>query len=104
MGGESYNAADERRVKDAAKKNSNERETELNDIKDILSRPSGMRFFKRMLADGHMFSSTFTGNSQSFFLEGHRNFMLKYFGDVCEACPEKVAALVIIQKPDEEKK
>lgn len=93
-----HNASDEQQIRDKDKKSKNERETELNDIKDILSRPSGMRFFKRMLAEGHMFSTTFTGNSQSFFLEGHRNFMLRYFGDVCEACPEKVAALVLIQK------
>lgn len=93
-----HNASDEQKVKDADKKNKNERDTELADIKDILSRPSGTRFFKRLLKEGHMFSTTFTGNSQSFFLEGHRNFMLKYFGDVCEACPEKVAQLVTIEK------
>lgn len=93
-----HNASDEQQVRDKDKKSKNERETELNDIKDILSRPSGMRFFKRLLTEGHMFSTTFTGNSQSFFLEGHRNFMLRFFGDVCEACPEKVAALVLIQK------
>lgn len=97
---EKYNAADEEQVRKREKKNKNEREQELEDIKDILSRPSGLRFFKRMMRKGQMFNTTFTGNSQTFFLEGHRNFALEYFGDVCEACPEKVADLVRVPTND----
>lgn len=95
---EPYNAADERQVRDREKKSKSERDQELEDIKDIISRPSGLRFFKRMMKMGQMFSTTFTGNSQTFFLEGHRNFALQYFGDICEACPEKIAELVKVQK------
>lgn len=93
-----YNAADESQVKDRERKAKFEREQELEDVKDILSRPSGIRFFKRMMRKGQMFKTTFTGNSNTFFLEGHRNFALEYFGDVCEACPEKVSELVKIEK------
>lgn len=91
---ENYNASDAKQVQDREKKSENERKQELEDIKFIISTPAGMRFFKRMMLKGHMFSTTFTGNSHTFFLEGHRNFILEYFGDVCEACPEKVAELV----------
>lgn len=91
---EDYNAADERKVKDREKKSKNQRDQEIEDIRDILSRPSGVRFFKRLMLKGQMFRTTFTGNSHTFFLEGHRNFALEFFGDACEACPEKVADLV----------
>lgn len=98
MAKDEFNAADEKLVRERKKKSENERLQELEDIKDILSRPSGMRFFKRMMLKGQMFNTTFTGNSQTFFLEGHRNFVLEYFGDVCEACPEKIADLVKVEK------
>lgn len=95
-----YSASDEKQVQDQEKKNKNERDQELEDVKDILSRPSGIRFFKRMMKKGQMFKTTFTGNSHTFFLEGHRNFALEYFGDVCEASPEKVAQLVVINEKE----
>jgi hypothetical protein len=93
-----YNAADEKLVAEREKKNKNDRDQELEDVKFIINTPQGIRFFKRMMVKGHMFQTTFTGNSQAFFLEGHRNFMLEYFGDVCEACPEKIAELLRVQK------
>lgn len=90
-----HNAADEKKVREAEQRNKNQRETELEDIKDILSRPSGVRFFRRMTVDAKMFSTTFTGNSNGFFLEGGRNFFLRYFDDVCQAAPDKVIDLVL---------
>lgn len=95
-----HNAGDEKQVDKREKKQKSLRDQELEDIKDILSRPSGVRFFRRMMRKGHMFQTTFTGNSQSFFLEGHRNFMLEYFGDVCEAVPNKISELVTIKDED----
>lgn len=101
-----HNAADPKKVASIKSKQKNERDQELDDIKTILSAPAGMRFFKRFLEDGKIFSTTFTGNSNSFFFEGMRNLALKYFNDICEAAPEKVADLMIRKKDetDEEKK
>jgi hypothetical protein len=93
-----HNAADEKKVKDAAKKQKNERDQQLEDIKDILARPAGLRFFRRMFDDASIFSTTFTGNSHTFFREGARNLALMYFNDVCEASPERVAELMIRKK------
>ena len=70
------------------------RSQELEDIRKILSMPEGLRFFKRMMEDGRIFTTTFTGNSQTFFLEGHRNLALKYFSDIVESCPDKVALII----------
>lgn len=74
------------------------REQQLEDIKTLLAMPAGLRFFKRLLTEGKMFTTTFTGNSNTFFLEGHRNLALKFFGDVCEAAPEKIPELIVDSK------
>ena len=97
----SHNAGDKQKVKDREKQDKNERDQELEDIKEILGRPSGIRFFRRFMDEGKVFQTTFTGNSQSFFLEGHRNLALKFFNDICEAAPSKVADIMIKQEEDE---
>ncbi len=66
----------------------------LEDIRSVVSNPSGIRFLKRLFEDGYIFRTTFTGNSQGYFLEGHRNLALKVFQDVCLAVPESVAEFV----------
>ena len=65
------------------------------DIKTILASPSGVRFFKKFFEEGYMFRTSFTGNSQTFFIEGHRNFCLKFFNDICHASPESIPSLII---------
>ena len=40
-------------------------------------------------------TTTFTGNSHTFFLEGHRNLALKFFGDIVEAAPDKLVSLIV---------
>ena len=94
----SHNAANAESVEESEKKIKRERDQELEDIKHILSTAHGVRFFRRFLEEGSVFSSTFTGNSQTFFLEGKRSFALKYFSDICEASPEKVAEIMIKAK------
>ena len=90
-----YNAADEKLVEDAAQKAKNKRNQELVDIKDIISTPAGLRFFRRLLEEGRVFRTTFTGNSQGYFLEGHRNLALRFFDDIAKAAPNKIAELMI---------
>ena len=95
-----YNAGDEKQVKDLEKKAKNERDQELEDLREILNLKAGVRFFKRFLEDGQIFCSTFTGNSHTYFNEGKRAFALKYFSDICEASPKQIAELMI-KKEDE---
>lgn len=89
-----YNASDEIQVEQREKEAKNERDQELEDIKTVLKTPAGLRLFKRLMEKGHIFNTTFTGNSQTYFLEGHRNFALLLFNDVCEAIPEMVVELM----------
>jgi len=92
-----YNASDKEQVKDAAKRNKNQRKQELEDIKNIIARPEGMRFFRRLMEEGKVFRTTFTGNSNGYFLEGHRNLALIFFADIVDAAKNRVAELVIKQ-------
>ncbi|GAI75301.1 unnamed protein product, partial [marine sediment metagenome] len=84
-----------------AKRAENEGKQELVDIKSIISRPEGIRFFKRLMVLGKVFQTTFTGNSQTYFLEGHRNLALMIFHDIVDAAPDKIADLLVDK--DEEK-
>jgi len=70
----------------------------IADLKEILSKESGIRFFQRFFEDGYIFRTTFTGNSQSYFLEGARNYALKYFNDITIAAPEHLPKLLIRPK------
>ena len=71
----------------------------LKDFKKILDMPEGIRIFAWIMEEGKMFSTSFTGNSTTFFNEGMRNLTLKIFGTLCEAAPDKVYKLII--KPKE---
>lgn len=99
---EKHNAADPVLVMDEANRDKNMREQELIDIKEIISRPEGLRFFRRVMAEGLVFTTTFTGNSRGMFLEGHRNLALKFLNDVVEAAPNKIAELMVSGKEERE--
>ncbi len=90
-----HNAADPKLVKKAEQDRKNARDQELDDIKEILKTPQGVRFFKRLMVEGKVFTTTFTGNSNTFFLEGHRNLALKFFSDITLAAPNKVAEIML---------
>lgn len=59
-----------------------EHEDRIHDMADILRTGSGKRYIWWLLETCHMFSSTFTGNSMSAFLEGERNVGLRIFKDI----------------------
>lgn len=90
-----YDASDPEQIKDAEEKEKNERDQYLKDLKVLMSTPEGVRFFRKLMEDGKMFTTSFTGNSVTFFNEGMRNLVLKVFGDVCEAAPDKVHLIIL---------
>ena len=95
---EPYNAGDKKKVADAEKQRKITRDQELEDVRQLLNNPSGLRFLRRLMAEGRVFHTTFTGNSQGMFLEGHRNLALMFFHDVVEAEPNKVSKLILVGK------
>jgi hypothetical protein len=88
------NAADPTQVKEQAQKEKRGREKELDDVKFILSHRQGRRFYFRYLEECGVFKTSFTGNSQTFFLEGQRNIGLKLLSDLNEAEPEAYIVMI----------
>jgi len=86
---------DEDSEKKSRAKQKAQREEELNDLKKILYTPEGVRFFKRFMDEGRMFASCMTGNAWTYHNEGKRDFMLRFWSDICEAAPEKIPELLL---------
>jgi hypothetical protein len=95
---EDFDAGDETKVAESEKKNKIAREQELEDIKALLTTPEGTRFLRRIVREGRIFHSSFTGNSQTFFNEGWRAFALHFFTDITEAEPKKSLELLTESK------
>ncbi len=93
-----FNASDEEQVANKNKSAKLDREQYLEDLRNVMNSKSGQRVVRNLLIEARFFKCNFTGNSHTFFLEGHRNFGLKLFGDLEEACPEKLHLVLIDQE------
>lgn len=99
---DAYNATDEPALEKLRDSRDKKRERELKDIEDVLKIPSGVRFFSRLLAEGHVFQTTFRTNSQSFFLEGQRNMALKFLHDLQLVATREQLATILLPVKDKE--
>lgn len=62
---------------DKLNKKLEEQERQLKeDFKRVFNSPHGKRVYKHILERCHVFHTTFTGSSKTFFLEGERNIGL----------------------------
>lgn len=59
----------------------------LEDIRSIAQRPEGQRLLFYFLSLGNIYSTTFTGNSETFFLEGKRAIALHILDLINNADP-----------------
>lgn len=82
------NVSDKDQIDKASKKLKTVRDQQVEDIRFLLGTPQGRRFFWRYLDECGVFKTSFTGNSQTFFLEGSRNIGLKLLSDINESAPE----------------
>lgn len=65
------------------------REQELDDLRALLKSGPGARFLARLVLDMcHLHATSFTGNSQTYLLEGERNIGLRVMADLREASPD----------------
>ncbi len=60
----------------------------VDDLKWIMGNRRGRRFVWRILERAGIYRTTFTGNSNGFFLEGKRELGLTIVQDIHQACPE----------------
>ena len=77
-----------------------QRDLELEDLKELIQIPAGVRFFKRMCVDASIFTTTFTGNSHTFFLEGKRDLALRYLRDIGEVRPDIFTKIILKEEKD----
>lgn len=70
-----------RREKDRAKR-------ARDDVRAVMSTPSGRRVMWQLLSDAGIFRTSFTGNSETFFREGARSLGLKVFTQIQENAPD----------------
>lgn len=69
--------------------------------KKLLGEEKGRLFVWWILEQAHVFQSSFTGNSHTFFLEGERNLGLKIFALCLEADPAFMHKLVEFKRAKE---
>lgn len=78
--GEDLFTDEARETKDDAKRAELEQKQLLADVKGTFETPHGRRVFRHLMERCHVFHTTFTGNSKTFFLEGERNIGLYLLG------------------------
>ncbi len=78
----------------ARQMNEAERREFMTALKDLLAEEKGQRFVWWLLEQTHLFQTSFTGNSATFFMEGERNVGLKVFAACMEADPGFMQRLV----------
>jgi hypothetical protein len=88
------NAADENQIKIDREKNKFKQDTEDNDLKFLLASDQGRRFIWNMLEKCGVFKSSFTGSSETFFLEGQRNIGLKLMSDIMRVDPDSYLKMI----------
>lgn len=97
------NASDPNQVKSAKTKEESKRDQELNDMAHVLGSVQGRRFLWRLLSVCHVFKTSFTGNSTTFFNEGKRDIGLRILGDINEASPDGYLEMMKESKKESER-
>lgn len=88
------NAADENQIKIEREKNKFKQDTDDQDLKFLLASDQGRRFIWNMLEKCGVFKSSFTGSSETFFLEGQRNIGLKLMSDIMRVDPDSYLKMI----------
>ncbi len=94
------NAADEVRIKEDRQTQKIRQDKDDNDLRFLLSSDQGRRFIWRILELCGIYKSSFTGSSETFFLEGQRNIGLKLISEVLRVDPESYLKMIKHSKGD----
>ena len=65
-----HNASDPSQVKEKEDAAARERKQELEDVAYLIKTPPGLRYFRKLLERGSVFTTTFTGNSRRSLRKG----------------------------------
>jgi len=98
------NAADPKAIAKNEKRQKHQAELLENAWKWLLAEDRGRRIAWSLLEQTHVFRTSMTGNSQTFFLEGERNIGLKLLDTIMATNPQAFAQMQAEAKaetPDE---
>jgi hypothetical protein len=70
------------------------REQEANDVRSLLNSEEGRRYLWRLLSRCRVYKSSFTGSSETFFLEGQRHVGLAILDDIMDAEPDAYLLMI----------
>lgn len=73
---------------------------EVEDFLYVMRSKQGRRFIWRLLTWTHVFQTSFTGNSETFFREGERNIGVKLINEIHSHCYELYGTMVKEQRND----
>lgn len=102
MNDQPVNAANPVEVKGREKKERNEQEQYLEDVRDVLSAPAGRRVLWNIIETTQPMSEAFTGNSTTFYNEGRQSIGRALLNMLLDHFPERY--LEMKQEADERKK
>ena len=93
------NTSDENEIREAKIKAKLQQDQFDNSLKAILATNEGQTVLWKILSDCRLFQSSFTGSSETFFLEGKRSVGLMLLADIMRIDPE---AFIKMQKAKKE--
>lgn len=73
-------------------------EQRKDDIKELLHMPAGRRFLHRILSECKVYSSTFTGNATTYYLEGKRDIGLWLMNEMALLDDEETIRFELIMR------
>lgn len=89
-----HNAANEKEVAAAGKKQSNRRRRELDDVRAVLALPAGRRFLWRLLGQCRVTESIFAPNSRIAYNSGMQDVGHFVQGEIVLARPEAYLQMI----------
>jgi len=89
-----YDAGDRTHVSERQKRRRLKGERDDADLLWLMNQREGRRFVWRLLQACHLYETSFTGTSSTFFREGERNVGLLVLADITRLCPELYARMV----------
>lgn len=88
-----YDAGDRAHVSERQKKRRLRAEQADADLLWLMNQREGRRFMWRLLQSCHLYETSFTGTSATFFREGERNVGLQVLADITRLCPDLYARM-----------
>ena len=88
-----YNAGDANQVAEREKRSKMHEAQRLNGLRLMMANRDGRQWVRAQLESAHVFQTSFTGNSGTFFNEGERNQALRILADLSSQCVPELLVL-----------